>query len=69
MRRAPMYMSDWIQKLDSFMILNDRNILTRSGKIFHKMAKQLTEREYDKFHTSRLTESSKQISYLDKAVK
>ncbi|PIW50099.1 MAG: hydroxyacid dehydrogenase [Zetaproteobacteria bacterium CG12_big_fil_rev_8_21_14_0_65_54_13] len=69
MRRIPMYMGDWIKKLDSFMTLNDREILMHAGKISHEMAKQLAEGEYDKFHTNRLTESSKQISDFDKAVK
>jgi hypothetical protein len=69
MRRIPMHMNDWIKKLDSFMTLNDRDILTHAGKISHEMAKQLAEGEYDKFHTNRLTESSKQISDFDKAVK
>jgi hypothetical protein len=64
-----MHMSDWIKKLDSFMTLNDRDILMHAGKISHEMAKQLAEGEYDKFHTNRLTESSKQISDFDKAVK
>ncbi len=68
MRRIPMHMSDWILKLDSFMTLNDRDILTHAGKISHEMAKQLAEGEYDKFHFNRLTESSKQISDFDKAV-
>ncbi|MDY0190324.1 MAG: virulence RhuM family protein [Desulfuromonas sp.] len=69
MRRIPMYMSDWIKKLDSFMTLNDRDILTHAGKISHEMAKQLAEAEYKRFHTSRLTTSSKELSDFDKAVK
>lgn len=69
MRRVPMHMSDWIKKLDSFMTLNDRDILTHAGKISHEMAKQLAEGEYEKFHAGRLTESSKQISDFDRAVK
>ena len=69
MRRVPMHMSDWIKKLDSFMTLNDRDILTHAGKISHEMARQLAEGEYDEFHTNRLTESSKQISDFDKMVK
>jgi hypothetical protein len=69
MRRIPMYMSDWSKKLDSFMTLNDRDILTHAGKISHEMARQLAEGEYDKFHTNRLTESGKQISDFDKVVK
>jgi len=68
MRRIPMYMNDWIKKLDSFMILNDREILTHAGKISHEMAKQMAEGEYDKFHTNRLTDSVKSISDFDKAV-
>ena len=69
MRRIPMHMSAWIKKMDSFMTLNDRDILTHAGKISHEMAKELAEGEYEKFHTNRLTESSKQLSDFDKAVK
>ena len=69
MRRIPMHMSDWIKKLDSFMTLNDRDILTHAGKISHEMAKQLAEAEYDKFHTYRLTSVSEQLSDFDKTIK
>ena len=69
MRRIPMHMSDWIKKLDSFMTLNDRDILTNAGKISHEMAKQLAEGEYEKFHASRLSDSANTISDFDKAVK
>jgi len=69
MRRIPMYMSDWIKKLDSFMTLNDRDILTHAGKISHEMAKELAESEYEKFHTQRLSDSAKSLSDFDKVVK
>lgn len=69
MRRIPMYMSDWITKLDSFMTLNDRDILTHAGKISHEMAKELAEEEYVKFHANRLSDSAKSLSDFDKAVK
>lgn len=69
MRRIPMHMSDWIKKLDSFMNLNDRDILSHAGKISHEMAKQLAESEYKKFYTTRQEDSSKQLSDFDKAVK
>lgn len=69
MRRIPMYMGDWIKKLDSFMTLNDRDILSHAGKISHDMAKQLSEGEYDKFHTKRLSDSAKSLSDFDIAVK
>ena len=69
MRRVPMYMRDWIKKLDSFMTLNDRDILSHAGKISHEMAKQLAESEYEKFHGKRLLDSEKSVSDFDKAVK
>jgi len=46
MRRVPMYMKDWLKKLDAFLSLNDRNILDHAGKISHEMAKELAEKEY-----------------------
>ena len=69
MRRIPMYMSDWIAKLDSFMTLNDRDILTHAGKISHEMAKELAESEYEKSHTQRLSDSANSLNDFDKAVK
>ena len=31
--RRPMYMADWIDNLDDFLRLSDRDILTHAGKI------------------------------------
>jgi hypothetical protein len=45
MRRIPMYMQDWFDKLNGFLKLNDRDILESTGKISHEMAKQLAEGE------------------------
>ncbi len=68
MRRIPMYMRDWIKKLDGFLTINDRDILNHAGKISHEMAKQLAESEYEKFHGKRLLDPEK-LSDFDKAVK
>ena len=51
MRRVPMHMADWIKKLDAFLALNDRDILTHAGKISHEMAQEKAEQEYGKFKT------------------
>lgn len=51
MRRVPMHMADWIQKLDGFLSLNDRDILTHAGRISHELAVSKAEHEYDKFKT------------------
>lgn len=50
MRRIPMYMADWISKLDAFLALNDRDILTHAGRISHEMAQTKAEQQYDAFH-------------------
>ncbi len=36
----PMYMRDWIQKLDDFLRLSDRELLTHAGSISAKLAKE-----------------------------
>lgn len=69
MRRIPMYMKDWIKKLDGFLTINDRDILKHAGKISHEMAKQHAEIEYDEFHKKRISSSKKKLSDFDKIVK
>jgi hypothetical protein len=54
MRRIPMHMTDWIQKLDAFLNINDREILTHAGKISHELAQQRAEAEYAQYHQSQL---------------
>jgi hypothetical protein len=69
MRRIPMYMQDWLDKLHGFLKLNDRDILNSAGKISHDMAKQFAESEYDKFSVKRIEWKDKQDSDFDKTVK
>ena len=45
----PMYMKDWIAKLDDFLRLSDREILTHAGSISAKLAKEKADAEYEKF--------------------
>ena len=49
--RKPMYMKDWIAKLDQFLSLSDREILTNAGRISAKLAKKKADAEYDKWYT------------------
>jgi hypothetical protein len=51
MRRIPMHMTDWVKKLDGFLTLNERAILTHAGKVSHEMAQMKAESEYEKFKT------------------
>ena len=69
MRRVPMYMKDWIGKLNGFLSLNDRDILEDAGRISHEMAKQLAETEYEKFNRKRIASRDKLDSDFDKTVK
>lgn len=49
-RRVPMYMKNWIEKLNGFLTLNDREILNNAGSISHELGKANAEREYEKFY-------------------
>jgi len=48
-QRTPMYMKDWIERLDSILQLNGRELLTHAGKISHDMALQKSGEEFDKY--------------------
>lgn len=69
MRRISMKMQDWIEKLDGFLKLNDRDILQNAGKISHEMAKEIAEQEYEKFNRNRIAdedEFEKAIEVVEK---
>ena len=69
MRRIPMHMADWIRKLDAFLSLNERDILTHAGRISHYIAKELAESEYKKFNRKRIQEKDRLGSDFDKTAK
>ncbi|HZW78378.1 MAG TPA: virulence RhuM family protein [Flavobacteriaceae bacterium] len=48
-QQTPMYMKDWIARLDSILQLNGRELLTHAGKISHKMALEKSGEEFEKF--------------------
>lgn len=47
--RKPMYMQDWLNKLDDFLRISEREILTHAGKIKHEDAVNKAEIEYEKY--------------------
>ena len=69
MRRAPMHMKDWITKLHGFLTLNDRAVLTHTGKVSHDLAKELAETEYEKFHVARIKHADLTGNDFDQAIK
>lgn len=48
-QRTPMYMQDWINRLDSILQLNGRELLTHAGKISHDMALKKSTVEFEKY--------------------
>ena len=49
MQQTPMYMKDWIQRLDVVISMNGKDLLTHAGKISHQIAKEKSEIEYQKY--------------------
>ena len=50
-QQTPMYMKDWIVRLDRILQLNDRELLSHAGSISHEMAVEKSEIEYQKYKT------------------
>ncbi|MBD5341582.1 MAG: virulence RhuM family protein [Bacteroides sp.] len=46
---VPMYMKDWIKKLDDFLSLSGKELLTHAGSISAEVAKLKADTEYEKF--------------------
>lgn len=56
--RKPMYMKDWITKLDAFLNISERDILTHAGKISSELAQAKASEEYSRFHERSINEMS-----------
>jgi hypothetical protein len=48
-QQTPMYMADWVQRLDSILQLNGRELLTHAGKISHEIALKKSADEFEKY--------------------
>jgi len=69
LNRQPMYMRDWIGKLDDFLRLGGRDILEHAGKISHEQALRKAEQEFEKFHLAELAAPSQVEKDFEAAVK
>ena len=69
LNRKPMYMQDWIGKLDDFLKLSGRELLTHVGKVSHEDAVKRAEIEFDKYRQRQLSEPSQAEKDFDAAVK
>lgn len=57
--RRVMYMNDWIKKLDGFLILNDKEILSGIGNVSREVMEKKVRWELEKFNKKHLSNSLK----------
>ena len=62
-RRIPMTMADWEERLNRFLSLMDREILMDAGRVTAELAKQHAEAEFEKY---RIIQDQLYISDFDK---
>ncbi|MGD9928743.1 MAG: RhuM family protein [Mangrovibacterium sp.] len=69
-QQTPMYMKDWIERLDLILQLNGRELLTHAGKISHKMALSKSGKEYEKFRDEiKAIENENSLKELEQDIK
>ena len=56
-----MYMKDWTRKLDEFIRLNDKEVLTNAGTISHEQMKQTVNEEFE-IYQRKLLDSDNEYS-------
>jgi hypothetical protein len=49
-QHTPMYMKDWMGRLDNILQMNGRELLTHAGKISHQMALEKSNQELEKYN-------------------
>ena len=64
--QKPMYMGDWISKLDDFLRISEREILTHAGTVGHEEALTKAVAEYEKYRTLHANDpDAVEIHFLD----
>jgi len=77
LENKPMYMKDWISRLDIIVQLNGKELLTHAGKISHQMALEKSSEEFEKYKEtqkqiekeSNLKELEEDLNNLTKKIK
>jgi len=68
LNQMPMMMKDWITKLDDFLKLGDREVLSHAGRVSHETALAKAYQEYQKYHTKELKKISPVEAHFMEAV-
>jgi hypothetical protein len=58
LNRRPMHMRDWIDKLDEFLRVSEREILIGAGTVSHEEALEKARSEYEKYRTQVINDPS-----------
>jgi hypothetical protein len=76
LKRIPMYMNDWIERLNDFLTMTGNQILQHSGNISHEKAIEKAHQEYKRYKVRVQNELSnvekdfiKRLNHLDKKIK
>lgn len=62
--KKPMYMKDWVEKLDAFLRFNEKDVLDNAGKISHEKAVEKALGEFDKYKQKAINEE-KSLAEID----
>lgn len=69
-QRVPMYMTDWIARLDSILQLNRRELLNHAGKISHEKALEKAGVEFEKYKaTQKQLEKEQSLKEIEQDIK
>lgn len=69
-QQTPMYMKDWIERLDTILQLNGRELLTHAGEISHEMALEKSAAELEKYRAvQKELEKEQSIKELEEDIK
>jgi hypothetical protein len=73
LNQQPMYMKDWVERLDDFVKMADKPLLQDAGSISHQQALEKATSEYEKYKTqtkNELSEAEKHfVEHLEKTAK
>ena len=68
-QQTPMYMKDWISRLDNILQLNGRELLAHAGKISHEMALKKSSDEFEKYKSEqRKSEKEQSLKEIEEDI-
>lgn len=69
-QQTPMYMKDWIERLDAIVQLNGRELLNHAGQISHQEALVKSQEEFQKYkEQQKLIEKENSLKELEQDIK